>query len=71
VVESHWRTFDQVLVTGGLLSATPPYLDEARLRVHHDTGKLVDGLPAKFRRANGVVEGLSDHLPLSGVIVLS
>ncbi len=70
VVESHWRTFDQVLVTGGLLSSVPPYLDEARLRVHPDTGNLVDGLPAKFRDAKGVAEGLSDHLPLSGVIVL-
>lgn len=71
VVESRWRTYDQVLVTGGLLTTAPPYLDEARLRVHHDTGNLVDELPAKFRYVNGVAEGLSDHLPLSGVIVLS
>lgn len=69
--KSHeWRTYDQVLVTGGLLSPRAPYFDESELLVRSDVGNLVEGKPAKFVFENGVGSGLSDHYPLSGRIVL-
>lgn len=65
-----WRSYDQVLVTGGLLTGQPPYFDEGALLVRADTGNLVEDKPAKFRFENGVGYGVSDHYPLSGRIVL-
>lgn len=66
-----WRTFDQVLVTGGLLAVTPPFLDETRLLTRTDVGNLTaDGKPARFEYTNGVPSGLSDHYPVTGTIVL-
>lgn len=67
---SEWRTYDHVLVTGGLLGDQPPYFDESSLLVRTDTGNLVDGKPAKFTFENGVWAGLSDHYPLTGRVVL-
>lgn len=69
--DHEWRTYDQVLVTGGLLSGRTPYLDEGALRVRTDTGNLIEGKPAKFRYVKGAGSGLSDHYPLSGRIVLA
>ncbi len=70
-VSAHeWRTYDQVLVTGGLLTGSAPYFDEGELLVRTDAGNLIDNKPAKFRFENGVGYGLSDHYPLSGRIVL-
>lgn len=70
--EAGWKTYDQVLLSGGLLSTTPPYLDEAELRVAADTGLLdAQGRPAKFEYQNGQPQGVSDHLPLVGRIVLA
>lgn len=67
-----WRTFDQVLVTGGLLSEKPPLLDESQLFVRTDTGNLTtEGKPIKFEFVNGVASGISDHLPITGRIILS
>jgi hypothetical protein len=65
-----WRTYDQVLVTGGLLTGKTPYLDEGELLIRTDAGNLIDNKPAKFRVENGVGYGLSDHYPLTGRIVL-
>lgn len=71
-MSSHlWRTFDQVLATGGLLTDQPPLFDEATLRVRTDVGNLIDGKPAKFEYEFGVGSGLSDHYPLTGRVVLS
>ena len=67
-----WRTYDQLLVTGGLLSEKPPVLDESQLFVRTDTGILsVDGKPRKFEFDNGIASGLSDHIPITGTIILS
>ena len=67
-----WRTFDQVLVTGGLLSAEAPYLDESRLLVRTDTATLTDAdKPGKFAFVGDAASGFSDHLPITGSIVLS
>lgn len=65
-----WRTYDQVLVSGGLLTSTIPQLDERELLVRTDVGNLIENKPAKFRFENGMGYGLSDHYPLSGRIVL-
>jgi hypothetical protein len=62
-----WVTFDQLLVTGSLLTAEPPYLDEASLSVVH--GPVFfgsDHCPAPFRYNAGQPEGASDHLPICG-----
>jgi endonuclease/exonuclease/phosphatase family metal-dependent hydrolase len=64
-----WRTFDHVLVSCGLLGASPPYLDEAQTRVA-STPIMQDerGLPKPLRP--GRPRGVSDHLPLVGRLVL-
>jgi endonuclease/exonuclease/phosphatase family metal-dependent hydrolase len=65
-----WHTYDQVLVTGGLLSESPPYLEESSLGVVPLPGCLgTNGKPEPFTWLNGVASGLSDHLPLMGRIV--
>jgi endonuclease/exonuclease/phosphatase family metal-dependent hydrolase len=65
----NWRTFDHVLVSCGLLGASPPYLDEAQTRVV-STPLLRDesGLPRPFEPGN--TRGVSDHLPIVGRLVL-
>lgn len=62
-----WRTYDHVLVTGGLLTEREPFLDETALLIRSDVGNLVEGKPAKFAFAGG----LSDHYPLTGRIALA
>jgi hypothetical protein len=59
-----WHTYDQVLVTSGLLIGSPFRLDEASLRVYAGPTMLVDGKPAPFRSDAGI--GYSDHLPICG-----
>jgi endonuclease/exonuclease/phosphatase family metal-dependent hydrolase len=64
-----WRTFDHLIVSGSLLGASPPYLDEANTRV---------AVTNTMRSSRGTVEpfdpvsksGISDHLPIVGRIVL-
>lgn len=66
-----WHTFDHVIVSGGLLTDSPPYLDEAGVEVV--AGPAVwgtDGKPLKFEWNNGRPRGLSDHLPIRGRIIL-
>jgi Endonuclease/Exonuclease/phosphatase family len=66
-----WHTFDHVIVTGSLLRETIPYLDEVHVRVA--TSPLIvgeKGRPQKFQWNNGNPEGVSDHLPVLGKIVL-
>lgn len=65
-----WRTFDHLIVSGGLLSAPPPYLDEANTRVAATAAmRSPDGMPRPFEAAGG--PGISDHLPIVGRIILS
>jgi hypothetical protein len=66
-----WSTFDQLLVTGSLLTEDPPYLDEASFSVV--SGPMfvgTDGRPAPFEYNTGRSEGASDHLPVSGRFVI-
>ncbi len=65
-----WRTFDHILVSGGLLKPPAPYLDEARTKVvFTEAMKGANGLPCPFEMGNGL--GASDHLPIVGRIILS
>jgi Endonuclease/Exonuclease/phosphatase family len=71
-----WHTYDQVIVSGSLLSGTPPYFDEGTLRVASTTGVLpneflaADKLPQRFNWNEGNPIGMSDHLPIVGRLVL-
>jgi endonuclease/exonuclease/phosphatase family metal-dependent hydrolase len=65
-----WRTFDHVIVSGGLLCPSPPYLDEANTRVAATAAmRSPDGVPWPFEAAEK--PGISDHLPIVGRIILS
>ena len=58
-----WRTFDHILVSGGLLKPPAPYLDEAQTKVVlTEAMKGTNGMPCPFEMANGL--GASDHLPI-------
>lgn len=71
-----WHTFDQVIVSGSLLTMSPPYLDEGSLRVPSwseivpDSFVADDFTPHKFEWSNGNSKGVSDHLPISGCIII-
>lgn len=70
--EHGWKTYDQVLVSGGLLTSSSPYLDESALGVLTPPGLLdAEGRPIKFELRNGQPHGLSDHLPVTGRIALA
>lgn len=65
-----WRTFDHVIVSGGLLCAPAPYLDEAAIRVAATVEMLSPrGVPRPFESVG--MPGISDHFPITGRIVLS
>jgi endonuclease/exonuclease/phosphatase family metal-dependent hydrolase len=65
-----WHTYDQLLVTGGLLGGNPPYLEETSFGITPLPGCLgTGGRPEAFSWMNGVASGLSDHLPLTGRII--
>src|SRR3954454_20565165 len=68
--ELGWRTFDHLIVSGGLLSAPPPYLDEANARVAATAAmRSPDGMLRPYESAGN--PGISDHLPIVGRIILS
>lgn len=68
--DRRWHTYDQLLVTGGLLGSVPPYLEEASFGITPLPGCFGAGeKPESFTWLNGVASGLSDHLPLTGRIV--
>jgi hypothetical protein len=65
-----WHSYDQVLVTGGLLGGRPPYLEETSFGIMPLPGCLgTSGKPEAFSWSGGIASGLSDHLPLTGRIV--
>jgi hypothetical protein len=69
--ERQWFTFDQLLVTGSLLTDDTPYLDEASLSVASESMFVgADGRPARFEYNEGRSEGASDHLPVHGRFVI-
>lgn len=58
-----WHTLDQVLVSGGLLGASRPFLDESSVSIIVNQ-KLVNGnVPEQFEFGSGKA-GVSDHLPI-------
>lgn len=71
-----WHTFDQVIVSGSLLSYEPPYFDESNLRLASWASVLPKeflasgSLPHRFEWKGGSSIGLSDHLPICGRIIL-
>jgi endonuclease/exonuclease/phosphatase family metal-dependent hydrolase len=69
--ENRWGTPDHVIVDGSLLTEVTPFLDEAAVTVVA-TPTLFGGgeMPRKFKWNNGKPTGVSDHLPISGRIVL-
>jgi len=70
--ERKWATFDQVIVSGGLLSTQAPYFDEKSLAVHSSAASLAEeATPQKFSfdAQAGRATGVSDHLPILGRIV--
>ncbi len=65
-----WRTFDHLIVSGSLLEAPPPYLDEGSTRVAVTaTMRSPDGTLRPFEPVGS--SGISDHLPIMGRIILS
>jgi endonuclease/exonuclease/phosphatase family metal-dependent hydrolase len=67
--ELGWRTFDHLVVSGGLLSDPPPYLDEANTRVAATAiMRSPEGVHRPFEAAR--YPGISDHLPIVGRIIL-
>lgn len=70
--QSEWHTYDQLLVSGSLLSETMPYLDEAGVRVVSGPEFVgPDGRPLAFQYRDGRPIGASDHLPIRGRLQLS
>ena len=59
-----WHLFDQLIVSGGLLSAKLPYIDEKEIAIVSSEAFLSDNLPIGFSRTKDKFCGLSDHLPL-------
>jgi hypothetical protein len=69
--QREWFTYDQLLVTGSLLTNEPPYLDEASFSVASGAMFVgATGRPAPFEYNEGQSEGASDHLPVCGRFVI-
>ena len=68
---NEWHTWDHVLVSASLLTDSFPFLDEESIEIVTGRGLVEeDGRPAAFRFINGQAEGLSDHLPVRGRLLL-
>lgn len=68
---SGWRTFDHLLVTGGLLGSNPPFLDESRTRIMTTPAmRNAAGRPIPYDAEHPERGGVSDHLPIVGRITL-
>jgi endonuclease/exonuclease/phosphatase family metal-dependent hydrolase len=62
-----WHHFDQLVVSGGLLGAGRPHLNEDQLSIVSSEKFLTNGIPIKFSpndQVEGGYIGLSDHLPI-------
>lgn len=63
-----WRTFDQLMVSSGLLNATLPMIDERQTCIVNSPLHFgEDSLPVPFEMNKA---GISDHLPILGKISL-
>jgi len=66
-----WATLDHVIVTGSLLGTAEPFLDETSITVLSPASVLEGrSFPLKYMWNDGSPSGVSDHLPVSGKIVL-
>ncbi len=69
--DRRWATFDQIIVSGGLLGSVAPRLDETSVAVVALRAFAPDlGVPQKFAARGDTFTGVSDHLPICGRIVL-
>lgn len=66
-----WATVDQVIVSEGLVGETAPRIDEASVQVltHRSCAPSADA-PSKFASSGGTFQGVSDHLPVLGRVLL-
>jgi hypothetical protein len=69
--KKRWYTFDQIIVSGGMLTEEAPFLDEGSLEICV-TPEVLGGesRPRKFTWENQQPRGVSDHLPIIGQIVV-
>ncbi len=66
-----WFTYDQILVTGSLLTREPPCLDEASLSIASGAVFVsAADRPASFEDNAGQSDGASDYLPVYGRFVI-
>ena len=64
-----WSVIDHVIVSGGLLNNTPPYLNESQMTIAALPEFLSNGLPIAFSKTGTTYTGLSDHLPIFSEII--
>lgn len=71
--EAHkvWRNFDQIIISGGLLAAEAPNIDESTIHIISSPAFLSDGFPTRFRNQKGTYVGVSDHLPVTARLSLT
>ena len=65
-----WANLDHIIVSGGLLRPSRPYLNEEKTMIISLPEFLTNGFPKKFSEDSGKFSGVSDHLPLFGAIEL-
>lgn len=65
-----WHHLDHIIVSGGLLGAGFPCLDEANVSIIGLPEFLPDGEPMKFKLDKSRYVGLSDHLPITARLIL-
>ncbi|MEE9872258.1 MAG: hypothetical protein PBV86_15940 [Delftia lacustris] len=63
-LKKRWHSFDQIIVSHGLISKKSPHLDEEATHIVDLPEFLPEKLPATFKRERGGYVGLSDHLPI-------
>lgn len=69
--EQSWHSFDQILVTGGLIDKDTPYIDESNTQVVNLIEFLPGKFPEKFSYSTDLgYVGLSDHLPIHTKLVI-
>jgi endonuclease/exonuclease/phosphatase family metal-dependent hydrolase len=69
--DREWHTPDQFLVSGSLLSHTRPFLTEDSVMIYVNDNLVDDvGRPQSFAWSEAESSGVSDHLPVSAVILL-
>ena len=65
-----WHTFDQIIVSGGLLDSIPPHIDEGNTEIVNLQEFMPENTPRKFSFSEKGYSGLSDHLPLHTKLII-